>query len=874
MPAPLDDYRKKRDPARTPEPFGPARGGEGRRFVVQKHAARRLHYDVRLEMDGVLKSWAVPKGPSLRAEEKRLAVHVEDHPVEYADFEGIIPEGNYGAGAVIVWDRGWYRLVKDEPPARQLAAGRLDVELFGDKLRGRWTLARMGGKSKEWLMLKKADGFAGEEEATERFPESVLSGLTVEEVRDGSARLAELRRRLAAVPDGDVDAAHQPVMLASLAEAPFSDPGWLYEIKYDGVRVLAARDGARVALHGRAGQDFTARYPEVVTALRALPLERFVLDGEVVALDEAGRPSFQRLQNRMHLTKPADVERARSMVPVSAVFFDALALDGRDLRRLPLLERKAALALTVPARGVIRYGDHVRERGEDFYEAAAEQRVEGILAKRADSRYTGGRTRDWLKIKCHLRQEFVIGGWTDPQGGRGWFGALHLGVYDDAGRLVYAGKVGTGFDEAALRRVSDRLQPLARATSPFDVRSPAGRGHHWIEPRLVAEIRFTEWTDDGIVRHATFLGLRDDKRAEECRREVGAGSFARYSTRSGSPSPPLADTPASEPSRRRGRRGGAAQSTGRRERATTGQAASAPPDASSRRVTITNAGKVFWPDEGYTKADLVAYYERVAPWLLPYLRDRPLVLARYPDGITGKSFFQKDAPEWAPEWIRRERIHARGVDRDIDYFVVDDVDALRYVANTGTIPLHLWASRVGSIERPDWLVLDLDPKGAPFTDVVKVALALRGVLERLELPSYPKTSGATGLHILLPLGARYTYEETRTFARLLATLVVDATPAIATIVRTVDARGGKVYADFGQNGPGQTIVAPLSVRPLAGAPVSMPLRWPEVTARLDPGRFTIRTAPARLDEVGDPMAPVLGEGIDVAAALGRLDRGR
>jgi bifunctional non-homologous end joining protein LigD len=283
---------------------------------------------------------------------------------------------------------------------------------------------------------------------------------------------------------------------------------------------------------------------------------------------------------------------------------------------------------------------------------------------------------------------------------------------------------------------------------------------------------------------------------------------------------------------------------------------------------------VFWPDEGYTKVDLVEYYERVAPWLGPYLRDRPLVLARYPDGITGKSFFQKDAPEWAPEWIRRERIHARGVDRDIDYFVVDDVDALRYVANTGTIPLHLWASRVGSIERPDWLVLDLDPKGAPFTDVVKVALALRGVLERLELPSYPKTSGATGLHILLPLGARYTYEETRTFARLLATLVVDATPAIATIVRIVGARGGKVYVDFGQNGPGQTIVAPLSVRPLAGAPVSMPLRWPEVTARLDPGRFTIRAAPVRLDDVGDPMAPVLGEGIDVAAALSRLDRGR
>jgi bifunctional non-homologous end joining protein LigD len=291
-------------------------------------------------------------------------------------------------------------------------------------------------------------------------------------------------------------------------------------------------------------------------------------------------------------------------------------------------------------------------------------------------------------------------------------------------------------------------------------------------------------------------------------------------------------------------------------------------------VTITNAGKVFWPDEGYTKADLIAYYERVAPWLLPYLRARPLVLARYPDGITGKSFFQKDAPEWAPEWIRRERIPARGVERDIDYFVVDDVESLRYVANTGTIPLHLWASRVGSIERPDWLVLDLDPKAAPFTDVVKVALALRRILERLELPSYPKTSGATGLHIVLPLGARYTYEETRTFARLLATLAVEAVPAIATIARIIDARGGKVYVDFGQNGPGQTIVAPLSVRPLPGAPVSTPLRWTEVTARLDPRRFTIRTVPARLDEAGDPMAPVLGEGIDVAAALGRLDRVR
>jgi bifunctional non-homologous end joining protein LigD len=839
VPAPLDDYRKKRDPERTPEPFGagpPVAPGaaDGRRFVVQKHAARRLHYDVRLEMDGVLKSWAVPKGPSLRAEEKRLAVHVEDHPVEYAEFEGIIPEGNYGAGAVIVWDLGWYRLVKDGPPAAQLASGRLEVELFGVKLRGRWTLARMGGKSQEWLLLKKADAFAGGAEPTEHFPESVLSGRTVEEVRKGPTRLAPLHARLARqnAPARAVDASSQAVMLASTAERPFSDPAWLYEIKYDGVRILAARDGERVALYGRAGQVFTERYPEVVTALRALPLERFVLDGEVVALDEGGRPSFQRLQNRMHLTRPLDVERARSTVPVSAVFFDALALDGRDLRALPLAERKACLALVVPARGVIRYGEHVEERGEAFYAAAAEQRLEGILAKRADSRYVGGRTRDWLKIKCHLRQEFVIGGWTEPQGARGRFGALHLGLYD-AGRLVYVGRVGTGFDDATLDRVSELLRPLARGRSPFEAGTPTGRGHHWVEPRLVCEVRFIEFTEEGGIRHPAFLGLRTDKRPEECVREGGRGR-----------------EPAREP---------------------TPRAPAEAPEGAARHVTITNPRKVFWPDEGYTKSDLVEYYAAVAPWLLPYLADRPLVLTRYPDGITGKSFYQKDAPTWAPGWVRTERIRAEGVGRDIDYFVVGDVEGLRYVANSGTIPLHLWASRVGSLERPDWLVLDLDPKEAPFSDVVKVALALHEILEALELPSYPKTSGATGLHILLPLAARYSYEETRTFAQLLATLAVEKRPAISTIARLLRTRAGKVYVDYGQNGQGQTIVAPLSVRPLPGAPVSCPLRWAEVGPRLDPRRFTIRTMPARLDAMGDPTIPVLGAGIDIAAALARLN---
>jgi len=604
----------------------------------------------------------------------------------------------------------------------------------------------------------------------------------------------------------------------------------------------------------------------VVRALRTLPLDRFLLDGEIVALDAEGRASFQRLQARMNLTRPADIERASLEVPVGAVFFDALALDGRDLRRLPLEERKACLRLLLPARGVAQFGDHVLEHGQPFFDAACAERIEGVVAKKRDSQYVGKRSRDWLKLKCQLRQEFVIGGYTAPQGSRAHFGALHLGLYAN-GRLVYVSKVGTGFDEATLARVAERLAPLARPTSPFDIGTPGGRGHRWVEPKLVCEVRFTEWTADGGIRHPTFLGLRDDKRAEDCVREVAGVREGRGARRAEVPSSttlvhrrgPRRPPPSHPQDRLRGQ-----------SPRSSGESAEHPAD--SRHVVVTNPKKVFWPDEGYTKADLVEYYDRIAPFLLPYLKDRPLVLTRYPDGIRGKSFFQKDAPEWIPSWIRTERIHSKDAGRDIDYFVVNDRESLRYVINLGTIPLHMWSSRLGSLDRPDWLVLDLDPKAAPFTDVIRVARALRRILDALELPSYVKTSGATGLHVLLPLGARYDDETTRTFARLLAVLGVEAEPAISTIVRPLKGRGGKVYIDWGQNGRGQTIVAPFSVRPLPGAPVSCPLRWEEVTARLDPKRFTIKTAPPRLEELGDPLAPVLREGIDVAAALRRIEQ--
>jgi len=837
----LDAYRKKRDPERTPEPFGGRRPVGGRLFVVQKHAARRLHYDLRLEMDGVLKSWAVPKGPSVRPEEKRLAVHVEDHPLEYADFEGVIPPDNYGAGAVIVWDRGWYRPAKEGNPLEQLEKGKLEVEFFGYKMRGRWTLARMSKKEKEWLLLKKADAAAAPEELTDRYPQSVLSGLTVEEIRDVSAKLAALRSRLDALkaPRRDLSPRNQPFMLATLAERPFSGKEWLFEIKYDGVRLMASRAGDTVELYGRSGQAIRGRYPELVAALRRLPVERFLLDGEIVALDESGKPSFQRLQARMGLTNPLDIERAAAQVPVIGIFFDCLALDGHDLRRLPLLERKALLKSFLPPLGPVRFGDHVLAHGEAFFDAASAERLEGIVAKKVGSLYAGGRSREWVKIKCQRRQEFVIGGYTAPQGSRGYFGALHLGLYA-GGRLVYVSKVGTGFDQAGLKALWERLQPLRRDTSPFEVGSPAGRGHHWVEPRLVCEVRFTEWTKDGGIRHPAFLGLRDDKRPEDCRRESPTIHLT-------CPLPPTEGEGQGE--------GGAPVSSPARP-----------------EVKITNPKKIFWPAEGYTKGDLIAYYEAVAPILLPYLRDRPLVLTRYPDGIAGKSFFQKDAPEFVPAWVRTERIYSKDAEREIDYFIVNDSETLRYVVNLGTIPLHLWSSRLGSLDRPDWLILDLDPKGAPFADVVRVARELHGILDELGLPSYVKTSGATGLHILVPLGARYTHEEARTFARLLALLGVEAASEIATIARPIKLRQGKVYIDFVQNGHGRTIAAPFSARPLPGAPASCPLRWEEVTPELDPARFTIKTLPLRFETMPDPLAPVLTGSIDVAAAIARIER--
>ncbi len=828
---PLEKYREKRSADSTPEPFG--RGGENRPhlFVVQKHAATRLHYDFRLEWGGVLKSWAVPHGPSPDPAEKRLAMEVEDHPVEYADFEGIIPEGNYGAGEVIVWDQGRWTPLAD--PDEGMRKGKLLFELSGYKLRGKWTLVRMKTKGKttgkEWLLIKERDGWARRGAEAVYPEESIFSGLTLADLASGSSRAAEIRAELERLgaPRRRVKPSAVGLMLAEPRDKPFSKAGWIWELKYDGYRLLASRGDGQARLFYRRGMDSTATFPEVARALNALPFDSFVLDGEVVVLDERARPSFGRLQKRALLQRRPDIARASVELPATFFAFDLLAFEDFDLRGLPLHERKALLRRLLPATGPVRFADHVERQGEELLAAAAGMGLEGVVGKKADAPYRAGRSADWIKVRLDRTGDFAVVGYTKPEGSRSGFGALHLAYRRDGG-FVYAGRVGTGFSERDIRRIHARLEPRVRPT-PACSGAPAGKGHVWVEPELVVEVRYKEFTADGNLRHPAFLRLRDDKPIEDCTREDAVEPPAA------APEPLPAD-PAPE-----------------------------------KIVPLSNLDKVFWPDEGYTKGDLIEYYRAISPWLLPYLKDRPIVMTRYPDGIAGKSFFQKDAPKFAPDWIRLERIWSEHAEREIDYFVCDDLETLLYVANLGSIPLHVWASRVASPERPDWCILDLDPKGAPFSHVVEVARAIHALCEEIALPHFIKTSGATGLHVLIPLGGQCTHAESRALGEILAKAVEQELPKISTTARMIGARGGKVYLDYLQNGHGKTIAGPFSARPVPGATCSAPLKWSEVDGKLDPKRYTLKTLPARMKRLGeDPLAPVLTLKPDLHGALARL----
>jgi bifunctional non-homologous end joining protein LigD len=832
--ADLRRYREKRDPNATPEPFGgeveprALAPGAARGFVVQQHAARNMHWDFRIEIDGVLVSFAIPKGPTLDPKEKRFAAQTEDHPLEYGDFEGIIPKGNYGAGPMILWDRGTYHTVEGTSPAEGLAAGKLDLLLQGHKLRGRFALVRMKGEGgKSWLWLAKVKGADLSRELVDAEPASVVSGLTIEELRAQVTRgpeVAELART-AGAPKRELPKGALEPMLAESTERAFNREGWLFEIKYDGARVVAVKraDGS-AHLVARSGRDVTEVYPEITRAVRHLPVSECAIDGEVVALDPSGRASFERL---MHRFRGEPAPRADVDYPVVFYAFDALAAEGHDLRGLPLETRKAILARFAPRLGFVRFADHVVGEGEALLEAARVHRLEGIVAKRADSKYESGkRTKNWLKLKLPRTNVLAIVGYLPGKGLRGTIGSVLLG-WRAQGKLVFAGAAGSGLADATLDLLRAKLgasqvkKPLVEVTDP-------PKGAVWVTPELVAEIRYTEVSNAGLLRQPVFVRLRDDVAVDACEAPPEVG---------GEP-PAAAPAPRAE--------------------------AAKPRPAPEPKLQLTRLDKVFWPVEGYTKGDLLAYYEAAWPWLAPYLRDRPLVLTRYPDGIEGKSFYQKNAPDFTPGWVTRENIE------ETDYFVCNELPTLLHVINSGAIPLHVWSARRQALDRPDWLILDLDPKQAPFANVVKIARHINALLDELGAAHFVKTSGQDGLHVMLPLGQQLDHDDARRLAEVLARAVCADLPEIATITRPVAARGDKVYVDYLQNGRGKLIACTYSVRPRPGAPVSMPLAWKDVGAKLDPAKFTIKTALKRIEKSGDPFVGVLGPGVDAVALLGAL----
>ena len=813
---PLAAYRAKRRASVTPEPFDSLRRqaatGPRRLFVVQQHAATRMHWDFRLEVDNVLRSWAVPKGPSMNPEDKRFAALVEDHPLDYADFEGRIPDGNYGAGHVIVWDQGTY--VELEDFATGFADGKLLFDLSGHKLRGRFTLVRLKGKEntgKEWLLIKERDQWAGTGTLAD---ESVFSGLTVDTLdhaRDVEAAFADKLAGLTPQPAATRSLVEAP-MLATASE-PFHRDGWVFEIKYDGYRLMVERDGDAVTLRSRRGVDLTALFPEIVKCARRLPQREFAIDSEVVVLDERGVPSFARLQQRAALRGEAALARASLHDPVICFAFDLPHACGFDLKAQPLTVRKGILEEMLPASGPIRYSAHVEANGIETFEAMTRLGLEGVVGKRADSPYQNGRSTHWRKVRATRSRDFVVAGWTPAKSNPEDIGALALAEYRD-GVLAYCGRVGSGLGEAKRREINNRLAGLG-AGEPL----AAHGAHRWVDPVLVCEVEFREYSAEGNLRHPVFLRFRDDKAPAEC-----VSAYDEPAVVELDPEP-------------------------------------------VREVIVTNADKVFFPEKQLTKGDLIDYYENASPWMLPYLADRPLVLTRFPDGIHGKSFYQRDAPAFVPDWLTRKTLWSESAEREVNYFVVQNVESLRYLANMAAIPIHAWHSRITDLEHPDWCVLDLDPKDAPFAHVVAAAKAIKELLDEIDLPGFLKTSGASGLHILLPLARQLTHNQARTLGELLARVIVGRRGDICTINRVVRQRESKVYIDYLQNGHGQLLVAPLSARAEVAASVSMPVEWSELDGRLNNANYHLKNAVARLERVGDPMAAVLTTEPDLERGL-------
>ncbi|HEX5726296.1 MAG TPA: DNA ligase D [Longimicrobiaceae bacterium] len=845
----LQEYHRKRDFDATAEPRGrehPERAGDALSFVVQKHAASHLHYDFRLELDGVLKSWAVPKGPSLDPAVKRLAVHVEDHPLEYGTFEGIIPRGEYGGGTVMLWDRGSWEPTFD--PHKGYRKGHLRFRLHGERLRGEWHLVRSrrggdDGQKEQWLLFKGDDEEARpatQGEITEAETTSVDTGRTMDEIaadRDATWRSnreekKQPARKQAAPParpaaaestgpspaelPGARKASMPKVMLPELATLVDDVPAggdWVHEIKYDGYRLVVSIDGGRVRMVTRKANDWTGQFPALAPRFARLPARQAIVDGELVVMHPNGTTSFQLLQNAIH------AERQDELV---FFVFDLMYLDGYDLRGVPLLARKErlrALMAGLPAEGPIRFSDHVVGNGRVFHDQACRWGLEGIIAKRADSRYAANkRTKDWLKVKCMRRQEFVLGGYTDPKGSRTGFGALLLGVYE-GGDLVYVGKVGTGFDDETLRGMHTRMRKLETDESPFANLRRRPRDVHWIRPELVGEVAFTEWTGENILRHPAFQGLREDKSPREVVREEPVPPPPPSRKKTDDSKTSSASLPSPAPRRRSRGKGG--------------------PEAEVAGVRITHPEKVLFSGIGMTKLELARYYEAVAPWLLPYGGRRPLTLVRCPEGAGNPPcFFQKHAEENFPKAVGRVKLVENDGSGDL-YMYVDSAAGLVGMAQMYALELHVWGSRIDNLERPDLFVLDLDPAtDLPWERVVESAFAVREQLEEIGLRSFLKTTGGKGLHLVVPLARRNGWDEVKEFTHRFVIAMSGRFPGRYVTKSTLAKRKGKIFLDYLRNARGATAISAYALRAKPHAPVSVPLRWDELSPRLTSDVFT------------------------------------
>lgn len=909
----LKEYRAKRDFRKTPEPAGDATPGTpsatGRTFVVQKHAASRLHYDFRLELDGVLKSWAVPKGPSLDPKTRALAIEVEDHPIEYGDFEGVIPAKEYGGGTVMLWDRGEW--IPEEDPRKGYRAGKLSFELRGEKLKGAWALVQIRGRNddedekKQWLLIKQDDEFARpedeydvkEERATSVATNRPMEAIAADRDRVWSGTKGEIppeeapappkksrskrrttgstgstgstgatkKRRTTAAPRARSSRGARPRTPPTLPDAlnpttllqlPGAKPGhpprsikpelptlvdtvppgeaWVHELKYDGYRILAIVREGDVTLMSRRGNDWTEKFQPVATALGELELDEAVIDGEVAVLADDGTTDFQAMQNLMRDGKAED----------RLVFyaFDLPYLSGVDLTRVPLLERKETLRSLVgngdstSFRRVL-YSDHIRGDGGTVLDHACKYRMDGIVSKRADSVYKFGRSKAWRKIKCLHRQEFVVGGYTEPTGSRQGFGSLVLGYYDD-GELTYAGRVGTGFDDETLDEIHAKLKSIERPRSPF-AKTPGGgklKTATWVEPRLVAEVEFSEWTGDGRVRHPSFKGLREDKDPTSIVKEVPVKEKA---------------TMANKPNRPNGPNG----------RATGGAAARASRGASEGAVVagvrLSSPDKVLFPEMGLRKRELAEFYEAIAEWVVPHVVDRPLTLIRCPEGRGGDCFFQRHLRDTLPEPVRAVPIREK--EGKEPYIVIDDLTGLVTLVQFGALEIHPWGARVDRIERPDRMIFDLDPDpGVEWMRVVEAARELKARLDELDLVSFVKTSGGKGLHVVVPLTRRSSWDEVKGFAHAVATSMTKREPTKYVATMSKAKRKGRIFIDYLRNTRGATNVAAYVTRAKPGAPVSTPVAWEELGPDLKPDTYHVRNLPKRLQSLRqDPWAGFL-----------------